>query len=338
MRDYKYEVEPYQLTREDESNGGVIGSGLNGGTTRLRGRLAGGVRDKITMGQMKARMASLWKDGKLYATIADAVSDEFGLEGDHRFKANNIHYHIKEMLRYWRETSLLSVDERQAMLLARLDQLEMLITEAYFASMQGKQVKGYERQINRILKKPDEALDEFKEQIESEREGLTRKQKKRMLHTNGELEDLLAITEEKIKEVSRVEDVGYGDPKLLKLLLDVNDRRARLWQMYNRKDGANADQEMAKLSDDQRVERMAAILHNARMRKSGDKGRLAPAAPLGGFKDGTEAQEISIPEEKPTEVKYPVRVPEIEQPEIPEIEEEDEWDIEEDEDDYGWDD
>lgn len=271
-----HEVDPFGVVREDESSKGLIKNGLNGKLRRL-GRLAGGVRDKITMAEMKARMSALWKDGETYIEIANKVSDEFGLEGDARFKANGIHYHIKSLLAEWRERSMLSVDEKQALVLARYAQLEDICTNALFASMEGKETRYYERQLDKARSKKREQW--IREEIKRERE--ENEGNIDVGQDNGGMEDALVNMQERIKEYSRVE-MSAGEAKWMAFLIDINHKRAQLWNLLAKREVTNEDQEMARLSDEDRTERMAAVLRSALMRATEDKGNLAPPAPLGG--------------------------------------------------------
>ena len=286
-------VNPKEILLTTDNIDGTIVDGKNGGR-RMKGRLAGGVRDQLTMAEMKARMASLWKDGALYIDIAATVSDEFGLEGSHRFNANSIHYHIKNLKKYWRDIGLLHVDERMSLILARYDQLEMLAMEAYFASCTGRNTTNYEKSIERARSRDREKI--LREQIQQERE-----RRSEELHGNqkgkpqfefqfddGELEDTLVTTHERIKEYSRQEDNLAGDPKWISILVDINDKRAALWGMKNRRGPTNEDQERAKLSDEQRDQRLAAVLNAAIGRREKSKTNLAEMAPLGGWTETDE--------------------------------------------------
>lgn len=304
-------VSPSEVLLTSDNLDGTITDGRNGGR-RMRGRLAGGVRDKLTMGEMKARMASLWKDGETYLEIANKVSDEFGLVGDERFKANGIHYHMKNLLEYWRSVGLLHIDERQAMILARYDQLEMLCMEAYFASCTGTLTSNYEKQVEKARSKEREA--QLREIIAEERE-----RKKGSMNPNhrdnpmfqfdlsdGELADILVITSEKVKEYTRTEENLAGDSKWVRLMIDINDKRAKLWGLLNRKGPDSDDAAMAKLSDEQRDERLAAVLSSALHRRAKGAGdtNLAPPAPLGGWENQEEIPEsakvVVVPDEPET--------------------------------------
>jgi hypothetical protein len=261
-------------------------------------RWAGGVRDKLTMGEMKARMAALWKEGESYVQIAETVSDEFGLEGDARLKANGINFHITKLKQYWRDQSLLHIDERQAVQLARLDQLEQLAMDAYFVSCQGSTTSNYEKQIDRARSKDRERM--LQEQIAEERErrkanlhGNVRDNPKFQFEINdGEIVETLITTHEKIKEYERRDERPAGDPKWVAIIVDIWDKRNKLWGMYNRTGPDSDDAERARLSDEQRDERIAAVLNAAiNRRREITETNLAPIEPLAGF---DEPQDTAI--------------------------------------------
>lgn len=305
-------VNPISVIRVDEAEKGLIVDGANGGT-RKKGRLAGGVRDKLTMGEMKARMAALWKAGDTLPEIAAKVSDEFNLVGGERFSSGSIGYHIDRLKKYWRDVGLLHIDERMSMILARYDQLEMLAMEAYFASCGGRSTTHYEKSSNRARSKEREKLllEQIQEERERRREELSGNKKDnpafQFEFDNGELEDILITTEEKIKEYSRVDTNLAGDPKWVSILVDINDKRAALWGMKNRRGPSNEDQERAKLSDEQRDARLAAVLSAAAHRRAQgqQETNLAPMAPLGGWEEGDvvpsnePADEVEQVEEPP---------------------------------------
>jgi hypothetical protein len=300
-------VNPSDVVLVSDDLEGTIKNGNTGGR-RARGRMAGNRntgRDKLTMAEMKARMGALYKDGVSYVEIADTVSDEFGLEGSERFKGNAIHYHIKGLKDYWRAMGLLHIDERQSMILARYDQLEMLCMEAYFASCAGSEVRNYEKQIERARSKDREEI--LREQIRQEREArrnnftgdprLKDNPKFQFEIDNGELEDMMVTTAEKIKEYKRTEEHLAGDASWVKLLIDINDKRAALWGLKNKRGVDNDDQERARLTDEQRDERLAAVLSAAAHRRANISGEtnLAPPSPLGGFAEGEDPNE-QVPE------------------------------------------
>lgn len=282
-------VNPYEIVlasdgphKEIATNGTKVGK-------RRKHRLAGGVRDKLTMAEMKARMSALWKEGDTYPEIAQKVSDEFGLVGDARISSNGIAYHIKHQLEYWRTMGLLHIDERQAMILAKYEQLEMIATEAYFTSCQGKTTTHHQKQTERARSKDREAI--LLEQIRAERERRQENQRGTQptfdpIYNEEELKDSLAIVQQKISKYTRKEENLAGDPKWVAILIDINDKRAKLWGLHSRKGPDSDEAERARLTDQERDERLAAVLSAAASRKQqqGDTN-LAPPAPLGGWKE-----------------------------------------------------
>jgi hypothetical protein len=292
------EVQTRTLSDEDIAHGGYVPTpddpasrkGLN------KMRSAGGVRDKLTQAQIKARIAALWRRGHMYKDLVTTINDEFGLTGtENEITYHTIKYHVNEMLEYWREKSLAHIDERQAMTLLRYDQIEQLATEAWFTSMGGKKTRNYERQITRASS--DGRQKDIADQVISERASM---EKAKPLFSEGELLETLAITAEKIKTYTRTEE-SPGDPRFLAIMIDINHKRSQLWGLLNKGEQTTSDQEMARLSDDARTERIAAVIAQARQRASGDMGHLVQPSPLGGFKEGEEPTEEQrgAPPEKP---------------------------------------
>lgn len=284
-------VNPREIIKVGDDLSGTFADGRNGGR-RMKGRLAGGVRDQHTMAEMKVRMSALWRDGELYQVIAERVSDEFNLEGDKRLTANGVHYHLKNMKEQWRAMSLLHVDERQALILARYDQLEVLITEAYFASCAGRTTKNFEKQIQQARSKGREK--ELQEDIREEYAGRVNHRNKnnaamQFEFNDGDLPETLILTDERIKRSKRREETPSGDPRFLTMLIDINDKRAALWGLKS-KTIQTDDAERASLSDEQREERLAAVLQTVLNRKTSGGSlantNLATPAPLGGWAEG----------------------------------------------------
>lgn len=233
-------------------------------------------KDNIAQAQIKASIAGLWRDGELsYQEIAETVNDAYGTD----LKPNNISYHIKTMVQYWRNLTLARIDERQAMLLARIDQIEQLATNAYFASMTGKTVTNYQRQIEKA--RSDNNKKKLSKKIRKERKDA---KETGPLFEDGDILDNLIVMQEKIREYSRFEDCAAGDPRWLQILLDCNKQRAQIWNVFNAKPPEDADAQYTKLTDEDRHARLESILNTAAQRRSADVGALAPAAPLGGFK------------------------------------------------------
>lgn len=317
---YTSGIDPHMVLRVGEPVVEALVPVENGGPPprkrrRGRDRWVSSGRDKLTMALMKASMTAYWKDGNTYVEIAELVNDEFHLEGDDQIGAHNIQYHIKRQLEMARKQSLLHISERQALMLARYDQLEFMCMEAYFASCQGTNTKHYEKIIKKARSKDREKQlikDRKREQDRVDRINKKRaKEHRKTIKPRfsdpivGDLPDILITTSEVIKEYGRSETKPAGDPRWVAMLIGIAEQRSKLWNLVNRSDIANADQELAKLPDEERRSRMAATLHAALSRRTQDVGALAPPSPLGGFIKGDEptiAEQITIVEpDDPTE-------------------------------------
>lgn len=278
-----------RFTREDEFNGGYVPANNTITGTRKRQRLAGGVRDKLTMGMQKAYIAALWRDGQSYANIAASVNQEFNLEGDEQITPYAINYHVKQMIDYWRQKGLVAVDEKQAMVLARYEQLEMIITDAYYASCRGRSTRNFEKQTQRV--KSNGNRDAIIAKIKKDHDKLSAKGKKIKTNDDGTLEDLMELTQERIKKYRRIEENEGGDPRFLSLLIDINHKRAQLWGLLTKSEMTNADQELARMPDSDREARIASLINSAQKRHKGIESDLAEPAPLGGFQEEVDDEE-----------------------------------------------
>ena len=265
-------------------------------------RVTGGVRDKLTNATMKADIAAFWRNRDTYKEIAEKISDRYGLVGPARITEDAIHWHIKRMLEYWRDKAMARIDERQAVILARFDQLESICTEAYFRSVEGKTTNHHNKQLTRARSKDREKqlLDkELEKRAKEEKnpENDARRVKPVYAETfaeAGEIGDLLAITEEKINETTRTETALAGDVKWITLMFQINKERAKILGLYNVQNQLDPDQEAAKLSGEERALRINALLQTARDRRQAQTNMLADPAPMGGFKEGDEpVQEIT---------------------------------------------
>lgn len=287
-------VDPALIRRVDDEDGLIINGAQTVPVVKKR-RNETGVRDKITLANMKARMSAYYKDGATYIEIADRVSDEFGLEGDERLSINNIEYHISALLKQARKQASSHINERMALALARLDQIEMLVTEAYFASMKTDTIH-YERMVKNARTK--DRAKQIKEDHEREVKRVERINKKRAAkhmklkplpvldHVVGDLPELMVMTAENIKEFSRSESKPAGDPRFIAQLIDLASERAKLWGLYNRQETTNPDQDLARMPDAERSSRLAAVLHASKTRATTEpSGILASAGPLGGFNE-----------------------------------------------------
>lgn len=270
---------------------------------RGRNRRLGNGKDKLTMARIKSRMVAGWQSDLSYAEIADEINAEFELEGTQQVNRHQIAQHIKTLIETEKKTSLNNISEKNAMVLARLDQIEMLAQEAYFASMLGKTTKNVERQIKKAKSK------DRQKQIEAD----FKRERARVKHLNeknrkdhkalipdpiapylgtGDLPDLLETTSENIKKFTRTESNPAGDPRFLTQILNIIEMRAKLWGLMNRSDITNGDQELARLPDDERTSRLQAVVHAALVRKTEDRGNLALPAPLGGFRENEVPVEL----------------------------------------------
>jgi hypothetical protein len=289
------------------------------GEKYVKNRNAGTKRDKLAQAQLKAGIAGLWRDGRSYQEIADRINDQYGLN----ITKDGVKYHITTQLEYWRKLSMTRIDERQAMLLARLDQIEQLAITAYFASMGDKEIKVYEEQIERARQQSNK--DELQKRVRKERDDIRRakhkgEQVEMPFQEDGELPDSLIVMSEKIKDYLRTESNPAGDPRFLQIMLEVNKHRAQLWGIWNRKEEDSNDMTLTKLTDEDRYKRLGAILATVAQRRTKDVGALAPAAPLGGFEDGKEPKDAGHVLEGIDSFL------EGADPDIEEIEDDEEWD------------
>lgn len=304
-------VDPLIFSREDEANGARILTKDQNGVVRYkrRGRTTVGMRgkDNILMAQMKADMAALWANGDKYDDIAERISDRYNLDGDQRITSYTIHYHIKSMLEYWRQKGRALIDERQAIILARFDQLEALALEAYFESKQGQTTKSRERQIDRIRDK-----DQVSSALEREREGRDgNKRKKELFIETGDLSDndIYLELHQRVKKTTRTTDNHPGDVKFLNLIFSINRERGKILGLYNRKDQPDGDREAAKLSDEQRQDKLLTLISAARDRHEKKASMLADPSPLGGFPEEKGVPDIPMEDlddsiEVPAEIEW----------------------------------
>ena len=296
---------PLILSEEDMANGGHVVPSQSDMSLRRKGSSK---FDDISLAQAKARIAFLYKEGEVLAEIGEQVAEEFGLEKP--LSPQLVSYHVREMINYWRQKGQLHIEDKQALWLARLDQIEMLATEAYFASVRGKKTTYHETLINKLntpqVKKAlkqvleDEWYDREDEKRSEGRKLKKLKKKKRRdyLMDDESLVDILIDTAEqnaeKHKTWERFEENRAGDPRWVAIMVQVSDQRARAWGLYDRAKKLDADQDMARLGDNERTNRLMAIVTTAIQRQSVAAGTsgLAPAAPLGGFKEGEKPAEV----------------------------------------------
>src|SRR5690606_38803589 len=91
--------------------------------------------------------------------------------------------------------------------------------------------------------------------------------------------DQMVSIEERIKDYTRTKETPAGNPRFLAMLININDKRAKLWGLYAKAQLDSDSEKAAKLSDEDREARVAALLNQAKMRQSKNLGALAPAAP-----------------------------------------------------------
>lgn len=262
--------------------------------------------NKVAMAHMKARIAALWCQGEAYADIARTVEKEFDLPVA-TVQPTAVGHHVRQCLAYWREKSLISIDDRLAMVLARYDQLEILATEAYFASMKGDVTRIYDKQVKRIHEKEFEAR--LLAKVQKARPNKNRKEDDPMMiadryaDTKANQHRMIEI-EQRIKEHTKTRETPAGNPKFLSIMIDINDKRAKLWGLHHKSAFDSDSVAAAKLSDEERESRVAALLNQAKMRHSKNLGSLAPASPLGGFQDNTVAVPVMETDDIATKSLY----------------------------------
>ena len=272
-------------------------------------------RKRLRQAQMRSTIAALYAGDNTIAAIIEMTQEEFGL--DEPLSVSQVKGHIKAQVDYWRIQGLKHIDDKQALVLARIDQIEELATNAYFLSMQGRMTYNFERQIERAREqktqekrreriftksKPKDIIDE--ELWAETGEEVRTREAQEILEgeaPNGNIEDFLVTTSEKLKEYKRFEDTGAGDAKFLAIMLDCVDKRCKLWGLYIRdKNQENPDSAFAAMSDTDKFDRIGVLLQGAKERLALNPGEsvtesdpLAPQAPLGGFlEEKTEDEQV----------------------------------------------
>jgi hypothetical protein len=318
----KNEIDPISFTREDEHYAGLLPTmNPKGGVSiRRRGRMSGGVRDKITQGIMKASMAALWRDGDTYVEICRKINEQFDLDPEtEAITPHTIHYHIKSMLDYWRQKAAARIDERQAAILTRFDQVEALALEGYWASCEGKSTRQKNKQI--IRARSDERLGQQVKKEADKRDAMfngrtteNTRNKKFTWAEDGDLEaleDSLSEVQERIQNNVRTESNHAGDVKFLSLVFQINRERAKILGLYQKRDVDDASGQAAMMSDEQREARVVNILKAAKERREAQANMLAEPAPLGGFQEEEgDPDNVVIRRAPPTDVP-PVKEPEV---------------------------
>lgn len=244
------------------------------------GRIAK-ARERKAGGQLKATVMALWAEGANHVEIVESVNEQFELEGEMRVTPLHITKYVNKMLEFWKDKSLSHVDTKMAMTLTQYNLIEQMATEGYFASMKGKKTTNYKQKINSA--KAKRAPDKVREALERERLAQG---------TMGidEMKENVEVLAEEIQSSTMEQHNTAGDPTFLKILIDINYKRSQLWALLNRAEQISGDQEMAKLSDEARTERIASVIQQAKNRALGNQGLLAVPSPLGGFKEGEEPE------------------------------------------------
>lgn len=257
-------------------------------------------KNKLLTAQIKARVTAMFRDDMDRHAIVRAISEEFGLTEEEEISPAFITRSVNDAVTYWKEKSMLHIDERQALVLARLDQIEVLATEAYFASCKGKKTTIFEQQLERghnnngmeDIENVQRSKREYNKSFNTRVSDVSVRARDYQFMADGDIEDLMEETAQKIKKIIRIEKNPSGDPRFLNIVLDINEKRAKMWGLYERKDrDKDNEQTLARLPDEVREQRILAILHTAKNRSKdltdlgGKSGMLASPQPLGGFKE-----------------------------------------------------
>lgn len=238
-------------------------------------------RERRSEGQLKARVIAMWAKDSDYAEIVEQVNSDFGLTGPFAITTNTVARYIHKQLEYWRDRCASTVDEKMALTLMRFNQIEEMASQAFFDSKKGKVTTNFLKKINTVKSQKHE--DKIAAVMALEKAGTS------SMLGDDLLKDAIQVTAEEIRNSTSRDADGPGDPRFLTIMMQANKERAQLWNLYKRTDAVSGDQEFARMSDDQRTERLVAIISAAKNRTVGlDATNLAPAAPLGGFAEGKE--------------------------------------------------
>lgn len=258
---------------------------------------------RVRVAQRRARVAALYATNNTISAIIEQITEEFDLEVPPTVA--QIRNDVRAQIEFWRAEGLKHIDEKQAIVLASIDNIEELARNAYFASMEGRVTHNFEKQIERAKAqkgqdkerervfeeriRPIDLLEEqmfWEENPDNDLDGSgprTARQIRDNDLPNGRVEDFLVTTSEKIKEYKRFEATTAGDPRFLAIMLDCSDRRCKLWNLYVKdREAQNPDSAFAKMSDEDKQNRLGMILSAARNRIAPPPTHLAPEGPLGG--------------------------------------------------------
>lgn len=271
---------------------------------------------RTQLARLRARCSALYANGMYMTEIIETVNTDFELY-DAPLEAADVRRYIDEQVRFWRKEGTKHIDDKKAMMLAKIDMIEEMATNAYFASMEGRSTYTYEKQLNSV--KTQNEQDALREN------GLPNsyetKQRKPLMNrvqdsfedawadvpiksddlrptfTDGNLPNSLLVLNEKIKEFRRLETNKAGDPRWLKLMLDCIEKRAKLWGLYVKDAIADDDdRQFARMTDKERMGRVGNILEQVAGRVAAKQpALLASAGPL--EKNITDLKQLAAEEQ-----------------------------------------
>jgi DNA-binding MarR family transcriptional regulator len=245
--------------------------------------------DRVTVERTRAEIAGLYSEGVYLHVIAERMN----------MTRAGVQYHLNQLVNYWREMGLKSMDAKKAHELAYLSRLERLATEAYFASMQGRRTTMKETTVESLRRnlRYNEQAKRKRAEKETEREDeveLSAEEVEAARQAEqAEMWEQEAQTphNEKTKEYERVEDNEAGDPRWMQILMELSDRRCKLWGLYV-KEAVPGEDEASRLEPEARGKRIAAIIDEARRRQQvvlAQGGAGAPPPPAGPEQQGDGA-------------------------------------------------
>lgn len=217
--------------------------------------------------ELKARIAMLYADDEFLDDIAEVINEEFGFEGDASLDVRSVRYYVRKQVEYWRKISVANIEVKQAAVLERINQIEQLALEGYYASMEGKSIRKIEREIKDAKSKP--RFKAIRNAVKAEY--AKAKAEKREVNLTDEmfLENILIKTSEKMKEYEALEENLSGNPKFLEIILKCNQERCKIWGLYIRQaDMMTQEQQFAAMDDKERTQRIAALIQSVKNRES----------------------------------------------------------------------
>lgn len=238
--------------------------------------------------RLKAEIVALHESGVTADEVAETVNEQYDLA----ITGGSVRSIVSQAVGYWRKMGAKSVDEKRALVLTRIDQLERLALRGYYNSMRGKKTTFVEKQIEK-LKKSEKSVAALRQAIREEMESAQEEEREVDLFNTGLIEDILVTTAEKTKTYERFEENASGDVKFLNLMRSLNRDRAELWQLSHKDLREDPDAETAKLSDEERTKRIDAVIATARNNREKAMSLMAEAAPLGGFEEENNEQQTT---------------------------------------------